>query len=222
MIRWGGHDSEQQEGFFNSVHGRWQPYRSPSTCLPKLNSLWAANYITLWSGCFCYSDAECRTATKCHIDKVCSFHNSCLWKIHCTFQPSKISNKELNISVRLRHKLRRPQWRSESTRSREMYIRMFERVHFFRADKVGLGTDSVLVHLLTIGLSLPDSISHTPQSRKHKEHRQIIRMRPPKKQSDDKGKVGHCSWKWKTRQQTPVTSVSLTTLFNAHLLLNFM
>lgn len=51
------------------------------------------------------------------------------------------------------------------------------------------------MEFLTIGLSLPDSICHTPQSREYEEDRQVIRMRPPEQEGNDTGKVGQCSWK---------------------------
>lgn len=49
------------------------------------------------------------------------------------------------------------------------------------------------VNVLTIGLSLPDSVCHTPQSRKHKEDRKLVRRWPPQQEGDDTGKVGHYS-----------------------------
>lgn len=48
---------------------------------------------------------------------------------------------------------------------------------------------------LTIGLSLPDSIRHTPQSRKDEEDAELVGMRFPEQEGDDTRKVGQSSWK---------------------------
>lgn len=46
---------------------------------------------------------------------------------------------------------------------------------------------------LTIGLSLPDSISHAPQSRKYKEEIKLILTRLPEQESEDTAEIGQCS-----------------------------
>lgn len=46
---------------------------------------------------------------------------------------------------------------------------------------------------LTICLSLPDSVRHSPQSGKHEEDGQLVRIRPPVQESDDAGEVAHGS-----------------------------
>lgn len=75
-----------------------------------------------------------------------------------------------------------------------------------------------MIAQLTVGLCLPHSICQAPEGRKHKEHWQLVWVRPPEQQSQDTGKLGGCGCQRKiTVFIWPVMSLIVLILFEREL-----